>query len=382
MTVEDSANAPLSPASATAKTKTKVCFVCPKAYPLFNPAIKKVFGGAELDLYTLAGELAHDADYDVRFVVADYGQDEVETVDGVTIYKGLDFGKNPLSGARRLWRAMRRADCDIYMQETAGWGSFLVALFCRRYRRRFVYRTASARECDGTFMSQNRLAGWAFVWALKRAAGVVVQNKRDRNALVQTAGVHGVVIRNAQHLSSPQPSRQEHVLWVGRSVAVKRPYLFLKLADECKDRKFVMICQRATGDDRYDDLVCQAQSVENLTFVPRVPPSEIDRYYQSACVLVNTSESEGFPNTFIEACKWSVPILSLNVNPDGFLREFGCGWCADDNWSEFVSKLEFVTEPERQREYGAKARGYVERHHDIHRVIEDYKALFAGRSGA
>jgi glycosyltransferase involved in cell wall biosynthesis len=139
---------------------------------------------------------------------------------------------------------------------------------------------------------------------------------------------------------------------------------------------FVMVCQRATGDDNYDQLVSNAKSLENLTFIPRVSPSEIDRYFQSAAVFVNTSESEGFPNTFIEACKWSVPILSLNVNPDGFLNEFNCGWCADNDWAEFVSKLKLIIEPERQKEYGVNARAYVERHHDISKVISDYKLLF------
>ncbi len=367
---------------ADTKQKVKVCFVCPKAYPLFNPEIKEVFGGAELDLYTLACELAKDAGYDVSCVVADYGQDDMERINQVTIYKGVDFRRNPLIGARQLWRAMRRADGDIYMQETSGWGSFLVALFCHRYRRRFVYRTASARECNGVFLSQNRLAGKAFVWALKHAAHVVVQNEKDREALAQTTGTQAVVIRNAQHLPGAEPSEPQHVLWVGRSVAVKQPYLFLKLAAECQDTKFVMICQRATADDRYDDLVSQAAGHENLTFIPRVPASEIDRYYQRASVLVNTSASEGFPNTFIEACKWSVPILSLNVNPDGFLHEFGCGWCADNDWSEFAARLRFLAEPDRQREYGAKARAYVERHHDIRRVVEDYKTLFVNSSHA
>lgn len=378
MTAKDAVDASLLSTPGPTQARIKVCFVCPKAYPLFNPEIKELFGGAELDLYTLACELAKDAGYDVSCVVADYGQDIVESVNGVTIYKGVDLRRNPLVGARQLWRAMRRAACDIYVQETSGWGSFLVALFCHWHRRRFVYRTASERECNGVFLAQKRLAGKAFVWALKHAAHVVVQNDKDREALAETTGTQAVVIRNAQHLPASQPSRPQHVLWVGRSVAVKQPYLFLKLADECQDMKFVMICQRATGDDRYDDLVSQARQRENLAFIPRVPSGEIDRYYQSACVLVNTSASEGFPNTFIEACKWSVPILSLNVNPDGFLHEFACGWCADNDWSEFVAKLRVLAEPHRQREYGAKARAYVEQYHDIRHVVNDYKTLFGG----
>ena len=38
----------------------KVCFIAPKAYPIFNPAIREVFGGAQLDLYLLATELAKE----------------------------------------------------------------------------------------------------------------------------------------------------------------------------------------------------------------------------------------------------------------------------------------------------------------------------------
>ena len=38
--------------TSTSSGKTvSVCFVSPKAYPLFNPDCKGVFGGAEVDLY-------------------------------------------------------------------------------------------------------------------------------------------------------------------------------------------------------------------------------------------------------------------------------------------------------------------------------------------
>ena len=76
-----------------------VCFVCPKAYPLFNEAVEGVFGGAEVDLYYLATELAKDEVFDVSFIVADYGQADVETIEGVKIIKSLDFGTRFLDDA-------------------------------------------------------------------------------------------------------------------------------------------------------------------------------------------------------------------------------------------------------------------------------------------
>lgn len=54
----------------TAKTtkKIRVCFVAPKTYPIFNPATGNYFGGAEVDLYYLATELAKDNNFEISFI--------------------------------------------------------------------------------------------------------------------------------------------------------------------------------------------------------------------------------------------------------------------------------------------------------------------------
>ncbi len=49
----------------------KVCFVSPKAYPLFNPDCNGAFGGAEVDLCLLSTELAKDQNFHVAFITAD-----------------------------------------------------------------------------------------------------------------------------------------------------------------------------------------------------------------------------------------------------------------------------------------------------------------------
>jgi hypothetical protein len=57
----------------TESRKIRVCFVNPKAYPLFNPDIQKVFGGAEVDFICWATELETNKRFEVQFV-CDYGQ--------------------------------------------------------------------------------------------------------------------------------------------------------------------------------------------------------------------------------------------------------------------------------------------------------------------
>jgi glycosyltransferase involved in cell wall biosynthesis len=354
----------------------KICFIAPKAYPLFNPEVQGVFGGAEVDQYSLANELAKDKDFSISFITADYGQEEIETVEGVRIMKSLSFRENQLSGAIKVWRALRTVDAQIYFHEAASLGTFVIALFCRWHKRAFVYRTASQRECDGTYFKLNLLAGKAFRWSLRQAGQVIVQNEADKEALEQTMGLNSTVIPNAHHMPVLSEGNRDIILWVGRTSPFKRPELFIDLAQEFADKKFVMICQRATGDENYEALVTRANGVKNLEFIERVPFHEIGTYFQHAKVLVNTSSSEGFPNTFIQACKYATPILSLCVNPDDFLAKFECGICANNDWHAFVSQLQVLLKPSEGQRYGQNARLYAQETHDIRNLVDIYKELF------
>ncbi len=359
------------------KRPIRVCFIAPKAYPLFNPAVQGVFGGAETDLYMLSTELAKDSGFQVSFIVADYGQNSSEIIEGVRVIRSLDFSKCALSSALRLWRAMRSADADIYMLKTPSPGVPLTAAFCRVRRRILVYRTASSRECDGTYLKEHPVLGKAFGWSLKLAKMVSVQNSTDRDDLAGTMGVEAMVIPNGHRLGPVADVNRQNVLWVGRSAAIKRPELFIDLAEKYPEEQFVMICQAATGDNNFDRLVSRALSVPNLEFHERIAFNEIDAYFQRAKVFVNTSDSEGFPNTFIQACKAATCILSLNVNPDNFLAEYSCGLSCDGSFQSLEKGLDFILARDRYIELGQNGLGYVRDFHDVAKIIPRYKEAFS-----
>ena len=233
---------------------TEICFIAPKAYPLFNPDVQEPFGGAELDLYFLATELAKDKDFAVSFITADYGQQYIEFIEGVAVIKSLNFKKNPLIGAVKVWRALRKADAAMYMIKTISAGMFLVALFCQLKRRIFLYRTSNTNSCDGTYLRQHPLSGRIYKWALRKAGHVFVQNKTDRENLLRTTGVSSTAISNGHRISELCQSQRDTILWIGRSVKIKRPMLFIELAEKIPKENFTMICSCATGDTKYDSL--------------------------------------------------------------------------------------------------------------------------------
>ncbi len=354
----------------------RVCFVILRAYTLFNPEAKGVIGGAEVEFYYLAKELARDPNYQVSCIVADYGQEQIEIREGVTLIKTLGFNKKRVSATFRLWKALRTADAQIYVRKFPSAVTTEVALFCKRYGRRFVYRTASAVECDGTFIREHFFRGKGFVWSLRQADAVIAQNKTGAKNLTETLGVSAQVIKNPHQLPPLVQKERDTILWVGRSAKVKRTKLFLELAKQMPQQQFTIICQKAIKDTEYDSLAAKAQQITNLEFIPRVPFRKIREYFQRARMLVNTSDYEGFPNTFIQACKWATPILSLNVNPDGFLDKYECGMCANGDWELFVDMLKQMLNRETAHKLGNNARKYVEEFHDINKIIKKYKTLF------
>jgi len=359
----------------TAK-RTKVCFVCPKAYPLFNPMVESVFGGAEVDLYLLATELAKDDGFDVSCITADYGQPETELIENVTIIKSLDFKQKQITGAIKIWKALKKGDADIYMMKTPSPGVPLVAAFCKRFKRNFAYRAASEREFNGVYLSKHPILGRLFMRSLRQAAIITVQNGIDADNLNSLFNLKASVIPNGHRIPPLSDTPKQNVLWVGRSAPIKRPELFLELAQITPNEKFTMICQPATGDGDYDSLVEKTKQIENLQFHKKVPFGEIDAYFAKAKVLINTSDSEGFPNTFIQACKAATPILSLNVNPDGFLDKYDCGVCCGGDMGEMSEQLKLIVSTDAGSEMGVNARNYVEQTHDITKIIEQYKQLF------
>ena len=113
------------------------------------------------------------------------------------------------------------------------------------------------------------------------------------------------------------------------------------------------------------------QSVEatpNLRFLGRLPQSAVNHWLARSHLFVNTSNVEGFPNTFIQAWMREVPMLSLDINPEGVLDGQSTGLCAgsERNMAEFARRL--LTTPALLRHMATAARRYANHKHSLANV--------------
>ena len=68
-----------------------------------------------------------------------------------------------------------------------------------------------------------------------------------------------------------------------------------------------------------------ARRLPQLEFLCEVPVDEVNQILLRARALVTTSESEGFPNTHIQAWMRGVPVVSTGIDPDNLIKNEGLG---------------------------------------------------------
>lgn len=326
----------------------KICFISPKAYSLFNPEVEGNFGGAEVQLSLMAKELLRqNRNLEISFIVGDYGQQNVEVYDGIKIYKSLKKRVNPISKIMDFFNVFRHIDADIYIQRVLREESVFMAAYCRLRGKKFVYMVANDGETDGTHkrlsnLLKRKLMEKVFVWANI----VITQNMYQKQSL-ELKGIKSLLIKSGYLIpNSINISDRSYHLWVGRSDSIKRPHLFIEIARNFPTEQFLLICPKSTysSEQEYSDLLKNIKKQSNVKFVNYVPFHQIDTYFKDALTFINTSENEGYPNTFVQAAKNAVPILSLNVNPNNFLEEYNCGYYCAGNLLHLINQLKLITE--------------------------------------
>lgn len=366
-----------------------ICFVGFYAWPLFKPGQPGDFGGAEVQLSTLARELARDSGYRVDFIVRDENGGS-ETIDGVIVHK-LPLIRKPglgrqLAYTAGLWRLLRTIGPDVVVQRAAGSLTALLGLYCAVYRKRFVYMIAHDSDVEpGKPLSFPGNAAWrAYRLGLRLADRVIVQHDRQRQRLMDNYAKVGIVRPCALEIDEAVPTgERRNILWVGRCERIKQPEIFISLAQAFPLEPFVMVCPpAASGPAYFESVRDRAQKLQNLTFVQQVPFQDIGPHFQAARLFVNTALEEGFPNTFVQAWMHGTPVVSLSVDPGGVIARHGLGIICDGSQTALGMALSsLLADRPLWERFSLKACTFARGHHDIRRQVELDRIWLSGARG-
>lgn len=414
----------------------RVCIISTNAYGLLRPSSNLPFGGAEVQIYSLARELSCDSRFAVSVLTGDGARRGSEQKGRLTIVLDPFFGRftqmekktrlldgcpaRVAAGVRtfvrgayayRQWvlglplfrglvqryrdgrafltwcRILSAVGADIYVMRCAWVQVGYAQLACAFLRRKFVYMVAHDMDISGEYTRSFGAGGTLYEGGLRRADAIVCQHAD------QVAAVRSRYHRDARLIRSfcpypvnPHVGAERHtILWMARVDSWKRPELFLDLATHIPDQSFVLVGPPSQIEpDNLPQLLERAKGIPNLRVLAGVPFDDTPALFEDAMVFVNTSSTEGFPNTFLQAAASGTPIVSWAVNPEGVLGRYEMGYCADQDWPRFLGYLHLLCRDEAlRRRLGENGRRYVQHVHDPGTIAGEYAELFWSlRSGS
>lgn len=328
-----------------------ICFVGFENLPVLAPEYNNHGIGGEQVQQTLMARALVKRGHQVSMVVGDYGQADGASWFGVKTFRSYrsDAGIPVLRFIHPrwtgLWSALSRADADIYYASCAGMHVGLIALFCKLNKRKFVFKIASDTDCEPdklliTYTRDKKL----YEFGLRRCDAIIAQSEFQQKLLKENYGIQssvaGMIVERSDRFVDFM-DRQCDVLWVNNFRQLKRPDVFLKLAQEHPDLKFHMIGGPIPGHvEFYEDIKRQAEQIPNLKFHGRVAYHDMDQWYSGARVFVNTSDIEGFPNSYLQSWVRGTPVVAY-FDPDSIIarKQLGVSAASFEELSSAVRAL-------------------------------------------
>lgn len=340
---------------------------------------KDVPGGAEYQAHLVCQELSergHDCYY-----IAHSTNDDCTTIEGdVTLIKIDERG-----GYRSVIETIREIDPDVcYFRNandlplaslaTVSSEAFIVFNISHDKQCLPIYKNMFGESNEQSLKKVFKGMRYSFFKSLLGVPDrILAQTAKQQRLLRENRGIDATVVGNGHPLPADDIRKQDPpiVLWLASLKEWKRPEYFIELADRCSDLdcEFHLV-GKPVDTDVHDRVVEMSVSVGNLEYLGGCSIEESNEIIERSSVFVNTSESEGFPNTFIQSWLRKTPVVSMSSNPDGVLSEHDTGYVAP-TISELEERVRYLVENSKERKsMGERAREYAEQNHSISAVVD------------
>lgn len=364
----------------------RICFVTPGVLPMLRRAAGTVYGGSELRAWRFARGLA-DLGFDVVLAAAGAAPLPADVLGPVHVHSVVANGgwlsrvagrlRQRESSGEALWST---ADADIYVAFGAAEYNANLADWCKASDRPLLLFAGSDVDFSADYRPGNRARN---IWGSRcdrcfdsvvGATALVVQTENQRRWARERYGRDADVVVNpvaVDELTDHPDAGQ--FLWIGKAVKNKRPDLALAVAQACPGQAFVMILNDV-GNGLFEQIVRDKGS--NVEVVRSVAPDKLKSYFGRARALVCTSDFEGFPNTFLDAGCFGVPVLSLSVDPDGLVARERGGVVTNGNLDRLIDAvIDYAADADKAHAAGRRWYEYVRREHDLKSRVADFAAI-------
>ena len=362
--------------------KQRIGFINLNAAALYYPQAESFIGGAEVDSYMIA-QMCHELGHQVEVVItiSDRAKGTWEH-EGILLHNSTVGNSSGFTWIRKLWQLIRSLDRKIWFTKIISPVSALLGLYCMLFRRILIYKAANERDLllalgKGEYSFKQRVY---FHLTRMGTKVYIAQNDNQLQAAARWFDKPGRKLLKIPNTHRPvavtiRPlEEREYILWVGHLKAFKGPEVVMQLAKAIPEQRFVMIAASKDTPEA-GQYRTEIAPIPNIELIENVAFSDMSSYFSRALVLVNSSISEGFPNTFLQAFQTLTPLATTGIDPDGMIVRAGLGKVAADveelaNWLQ-----DLRDQPEQYKEMQDKLARYDQEYFSYDKVKEQYRKL-------
>ncbi len=333
-------------------------------------------GGSQYQAKMLVEHLLPKNKYDIYYLARRVPEsNSIEGYQVIKIANNSGFRKYGLFlDSIRLFNLLKEIKPAVIYQMVGSAYTGIASYYAKMYDCKMVWRITSDKSVEGSrsrnwknFLPHKYLEKKITEYGIKNSQFIVAQTDNQATLLLQNFGRKpSAVIRN--YHPEPKAGREKdkaciNVVWVANFKHLKQPEVFIRLAREFREYKalkFIMVGAPAMERSWFKSLLKDMESLENLEYRGVYSQDNVNMLLSESHILVNTSQYEGFSNTFIQAWMREVAVVSLNSNPDNLLDNGFLGYCANGDYA-FLTKIidDFVNNPHTLKTVGARARAHA-----------------------
>jgi glycosyltransferase involved in cell wall biosynthesis/ubiquinone/menaquinone biosynthesis C-methylase UbiE len=366
----------------------KICIVANNAYGALTGEESGHIGGVERQT-SLLSEWLSEKGHQVTVITWDEGGSPIEFVNNIKIIKlckvseGLPILRFFTPRWTSLISALAKADAEIYYHNCAEYVTGQVSLWCKINNKPFIYSIASDADCEKALPNlKSKREEYLFRYGLTHANLVISQTRKQSKLLKQNYDIDAQVINMPatppnyltdyvqQHLFTKQK-----VIWVGRLHKVKRIEWLIDIAEQLPSINFEVI---GPADDKtayIKENIARLTQTQNINYLGKISRLDMPKIYQNASILCCTSIYEGFPNTYLEAWSYGVPVITT-IDPDDLIKGNQLGYHAQ-TISDFTEKIrQLITDEDNWQVFSQNCLEYYLKNHEQQHVMKQFEVSF------
>jgi glycosyltransferase involved in cell wall biosynthesis len=309
-----------------------------------------VMGGAQYQAKLLVEHMLASGGFDVFYLARKVRAEH--RPDGYEVRRiGSSTGSRFALDSGRLLNALRQIRPQTIYHQVGCAYTGVAAYYCRNHDCKLVWHIASDMDLlpwNGGWWGR---ASFGYIdkrlleYGIRHADRIVAQTEFQARQLEAVYGRKpDRIVRNfhpAPREVVDKPASPIEVVWLANLKRVKQPEVFVELARRLAPlgARFTMIGDLQASEAWQGSMRAAIAATGNIDYLGKLSQDEVNGRLARAHILVNTSVYEGFSNTFIQAWMREVPVVSLQVNPDGVFDDERLGLCAGGDFERLADHV-------------------------------------------